>query len=143
MQATMKTAMTSDEQVAYLGREYLLMWMSGVGRYYWYAWDNSDWGDLFNGSLLPPGTAYGQLESWLVGSTHPPTPCTQASDATWTCLLTQSTGAAAEILWNPTTSKAVPVGAAFTHYQTLDDAIINGVDGGAVTVGPQPILVTK
>ena len=137
------TTLTSDEQVSYLAREYLLMWMNGVGRYYWYAWDSTDWGDLYDGSLLPPGTAYGQLESWLVGSSHPPTPCTQASDSTWTCLLTQSSGADAEILWNPSTSKSVSVGGAFTHVQTLADATVNAIAGGAVTVGPQPILVTK
>jgi hypothetical protein len=138
------TTMTSDEQVAYLARDYLLMWMNGIGRFYWYAWDNTEWGTLSEaGAALPPGTAYGLLEKWLIGSTHGATPCATASDSTVSCDLILAGGDAAQILWNATASKSEPVGASFAHYQTLDNATVNPITGGMVTAGIKPILVTK
>jgi hypothetical protein len=137
------TTMTDDEMVAYLARDYLLMWMNGVARFYWYAWDNSGWGTLFRGGTIePPGTAYGILESWLVGSTHVVDNCSQDASSTWTCSLTLSGGAPALVVWNPSTTISVPVSTAYGHYFTLDDTTSHTVSGGAVSAGAKPILVT-
>jgi hypothetical protein len=138
------SAMTDDEKVAYLARDYLLMWMNGVARFYWYAWDNSGWGTLFQGGTTEPaGTAYGILESWLVGSTHVSDNCSQDASSTWTCALVLSSGVQSLIVWNPSATTSVSVPAGYGHYLTLDDTTSHAVAGGAVSASAKPILVTR
>jgi hypothetical protein len=136
------TTMTDDEKVAYLARDYLLMWMNGISRFYWYAWDNLSWGTLDDGGIDPAGTAYGLLEGWLVGSRPLGGNCSQDASATWTCSLTLSSGAPALILWNPASSHSVMVPSMDGHFFTLDNATSQVISGGAVSVGAKPILVT-
>ncbi len=135
-------SMTDDEKVAYLARDYLYMWMNGIDRFYWYAWDTSTFGTLESGGVATPaGNAYGILESWLVGSTHAANNCTKDANATWTCTLTQDSGSPALILWNANATHSESVPASFTRYLTLDDATSHAIAANAVTVGAKPILV--
>src|SRR5207249_3888590 len=55
---------------AYLARTYVLNWVVGISRFFWYAWDDGQTGitepdDL---SLKPAARAYGEMEKWLVGA---------------------------------------------------------------------------
>jgi hypothetical protein len=137
------TTMTTDQKVAYLAREHLLMWMHGVDRYYWYQWDNPGWGQLAsNGALLPTGVAYGILQSWLVGSTHVPNQCAEDANGTWTCSLVRKNGGPALILWNPNGAQTVAVPATHTHYLTLDSTSVHAIAAHTVTAGLKPIMVT-
>ena len=56
-------------QSAFLARSYLVLLSQGVSRFYWYAWNNPNWGTLYNKNLgvLPPGKAYAQVYGWIVG----------------------------------------------------------------------------
>jgi hypothetical protein len=137
------SALTAEQAAGWLARQYLVMWSKGVGRYYWYSWDNPQWGTLWDATsgIHPAGTAYGQLEGWLVGSSHAAEPCAKESDATWTCTLALSNGAPAKILWNTSAAKTVAVGGSFTVYQTLDGATSHAITGGAVANGDEPVLV--
>jgi hypothetical protein len=136
---------TDDQKIAYLGQEYLLIWGSGtqVARYYWYAYDNtSGFGPLsISGTITPAGTAYGLLYNWLVGSTHVSNNCGIDSNGTTLCTLTRS-GQPAQIYFNPTTTVSEPVSSTYVHYLTLDNATVNSISGGAVSVGAKPIMVT-
>ena len=136
--------LTSAQQLAYLAQEYILLWSKKVDRYYWYAWDGTQqWGILWNEStgINAAGTAYGLLETWLIGSVSSASPCSQRPDATWQCTLSLSNGDAAEIIWNPNTSVEKAVDPAFTTYRTLDNGIVNAIAGNSVAVSSEPILL--
>jgi Cellulase (glycosyl hydrolase family 5) len=130
--------MTQDDKVAYLGREHMLMWMNGISRYYWYAYDNPSWGTL---SDLATGVAYGIIDDWLVGSTHGDAPCAQQADATWTCSLVRRDGTPAVIAWNATATHSLTAPAGMTSYLTLDNSATNPIADGAVEVGAKPIML--
>jgi polysaccharide biosynthesis protein PslG len=135
--------LTNAQKAAYLAQEYMLIWSTdGVARYYWYSWDSAT-GTLWTPStgLTQAGTAYNQLTEWLIGSTHSANPCNTASDGTWTCSLTLSTGFPAEIIWNPGVSKTITVGAAFATSRTLTNGTVQSITGHQVAIGSLPILV--
>jgi hypothetical protein len=139
-----QTTKTSDQQVAFLAQQYLYMWAKGITRYYWFQWDNATFGTLWsNGTTLPPGVAYGQLYTWLVGSTAPANPCMTDSNQTWSCNLTLANGNPAEIVWNTNGALNFTVSPTFAHYQTLDTATPHTVSGGAVAIGNIPIMLTQ
>jgi hypothetical protein len=138
-------SLTDAEKAAYLAQEYMLMWSTGaVSRYYWYSWDSTV-GTLWTPSkgLTPAGTAYNLLTYWLVGSTHSANPCSEASDGTWTCALTLSTGYPGEIIWNPSASKTITVDAAFATYETLANSTVDSIADHQVAIGALPVLIIK
>src|ERR1700733_6683141 len=93
----------SDELAgAYLARAYILNWVTGVERLYWYGWDNHGWVSIEtteadNRTLKPAGKAYGILQQWLVGSRI--VECSADADHTWTCELNRR-GTPRWIVWN-------------------------------------------
>jgi polysaccharide biosynthesis protein PslG len=138
-------SLTDAQKAAYLAQEYMLMWSTdAVSRYYWYSWD-SKVGTLWTASkgLTPAGTAYDQLADWLIGSTHTSKACEEASDGTWTCTLTLSTGYPAEIIWNPGVSKTITVGAAFATSRTLTNSTVHSIAGHQVAIGALPVLIIE
>ena len=137
------TTMNDAQQVAWVGQQYLYMWMRDISRYYWFQWDNQTFGTMWSssGGVKPVGVAYGELYTWLTETTHAPNPCTQASDGTWTCNLSKL-GVPRQIYWNTGTTVSVPISSTYTHYQTLDGPTINNISGQAISVGSKPIMVT-
>lgn len=134
--------LTSDEQVAYLAQLYLGMWLAGVERFFWYAWDNTApagaWGTLWNApGANPAGVAYGVLYNWLAGSVITAA-ATQNANGTWTAPLALASGAIAQIVWNPTAVHSLSTNA--MTYSTLDGKTYPAKNG-SVTVGPKPILL--
>jgi len=84
----------------YLARAYILNWAAGVGRYYFYAWDNWLMGLVEkDGTLKPPALAYAEVHRWLVGSRM--TACEADAAGTWTASLIRPDGRRALIAWNP------------------------------------------
>jgi hypothetical protein len=136
---------SAEEEAAYLAQQYIFMWAKGVGRYYWFTWDSQVYGTLWDptGGVHPAGTAYGLLYDWLVGSVHPGQPCSQSTDATWTCTLTLASGKPAEIVWNENTAMSLTVSTAFTTYRTLDNSTANSIVGNTVAIGKKPILLVE
>ena len=136
-----------DLRAAYLSRHYLLQESEGVVRYYWFAWDNSDDG-LWSATtgMSKSGTAYAQVESWIVGAT-PTGQCVQ-NGTIWTCNYTKSGGFAAEAIWDTSqscsngncTTTNQSVGTQYSHY--LDVAGGNyPITHGTVPVGAKPIFL--
>ena len=81
---------TEELGAAYLARSYILLWASGVQRFYWYAWDNHKWVRIEttqadNKTLRPAGQAYRSIQKWTVGASMDR--CDESSDHTWTCHL--------------------------------------------------------
>ncbi len=143
---TNDNVMSNAQKAAYVAQEHVLMWASNaVSRYYWFSWDAPTYGTLWTSSsgVLPAGTAYDRVATWLIGSTHSANPCGEGSDGTWTCNLTLSTGYPAQIIWNPTTSKTIPVSSAYATYETINNSSVGSITGGKVSIGDAPILIME
>ncbi len=94
---------------AYLVRAHLLAWISGVQRFYWYAWDNHAWVSLEtterdNRTPTPAGRAYAIMQDWLVRARLKG--CKEDVTHTWICQLER--GRAPQwIVWNSDGAKPV------------------------------------
>jgi hypothetical protein len=138
--------LTPAQQASFLAQLYIILWSKNIARCYWYSWDDGpQWGGLWtaSGGINAAGTAYGLLETWLMGSASPSSPCHQTADATWYCTLTLSNGDPAEIVWNPntTSSISIAVSPAFTAYRTLDSGTVNPIVANTVSIGSEPVLL--
>lgn len=143
---TNDNVMSSAQKAAYVAQEHVLIWASNaVSRYYWFSWDAPTYGTLWTATsgVQPAGVAYDRVAAWLIGSTHSANPCGEGSDGTWTCNLTLSTGYPAQIIWNPTTSKSIPVSSAYATYQTINNSNVGSITGGKVNIGNAPILIIE
>jgi hypothetical protein len=129
-----------NDAPGYLARQFVLQWSSGVSRFYWYAWNNGSWGTLWTTSgIQPAGIAYGQVYNWIEGATMS-SPCTMASDSTWTCALTRPGGYQALIVWNSATAESYTPTGQYTQY--LDLAGNTNSLNKAVVIGYSPILLS-
>jgi hypothetical protein len=134
-------SLTTDQQIGFVARYYLSQWSMGVSRFYWYAWDDPDWGTLWdptNGSN-PAAIAYQQVYNWMVGAKLS-APCA-ANGTVWTCGLSRPNGAQALAVWNTAAPSSFSAPAQYTRYQDLVGAT-HSVSGPA-TIGPQPVLFTS
>jgi hypothetical protein len=135
-------SLTPDQQVGYVARDYLMQWSEGVSRYYWYGWDTAIWGTLWDSTTgaHAAATAYQQIYNWMVGATMS-SPCTMASDSTWTCTLTRPGGSQAQATWNSATTTSYTPASQFTQYLDLTGKT-NPIQR-AVTIGYNPILLVS
>ena len=137
------TLLSSNQttEAAFLARSLLIQFSNNVQRYGWYAWDNPNWGTLWNGSVQTPGNAYKQVYNWLINSTLT-RPCA-ASGSTWTCPLTKTSpaGYQAMAVWNTagTTLYTVPTG--FKQYRTLSGSVVAAAAGSKINIGTSPLLL--
>lgn len=148
-----------DLEVAFVARYQIMTWASGLTRSYWYQWDNSASGTLWNsaansscstpyatGYLCIAGIAYQQVHDWLVGSTLG---ACSATGTIWTCTLTQASGAQAAIMWDSSqtcssgscTTTQRPVSSIYFHYIDLTGASFPV--SGTAPVGIKPILLQE
>jgi Glycosyl hydrolase catalytic core len=97
------THFTSDEEAAgFLMRSYLLNWLLGVQRFYWYAWDNHTWStldltSLSGNKITPVGAAYGVIHQWMLGAVL--RSCKREHPGIWTCRLDRD-GTTDRIMWS-------------------------------------------
>jgi len=131
--------MTDAQKVAYIGQEYLLMATGGVARYYWYSWDSAGFGTMWNASsgIQPVGTAYGQLNRWMVGATV--SPCV-SSGTVYTCSLSRAVSYKAVVAWDTSGPSVYPVPLQFSSYRDLA-GVTHPIAGTSVTIGPEPIIL--
>jgi hypothetical protein len=130
---------SASDQRAFIARYDLMMLAQGVERSYWYAYENTQWGTLWDGSALTPaGIATRTIDAWLVGATL--RGCQTSDGNLWTCNLTTSTGNQARIVWVRTT----PVGNYSTGgYSTVErlDGTSEGTGGSSITVTTEPVML--
>jgi hypothetical protein len=137
-----------DLHAAFVARHYLLQESEGVLRYYWFAWDNAGDGlwDYTTGAINESGTAYQQVENWIVGAT--PSGQCAAVGTLWTCSYTRSGGLQAQAMWDTSqscsngscTTLSIPVGTQYVNYLDLGGQS-HSIKNGAVPVGAKPIFV--
>jgi hypothetical protein len=135
-----------DLHAAFVARHYLLQESEGVIRYYWFAWDNEDDGlwDYSTTLITEAGTAYQQVENWVVNRT-PVGSCVQ-SGTVWTCGYSGSGNFQGEAIWDTSqtcsngscTTAKVSVGSQYVQY--LDVAgQAHSIVNKTVPVGAKPI----
>jgi hypothetical protein len=133
---------TASGQRAFVARYDLQMLTQGLDRSYWYAYQNSQWGTLFDATsqtLTPAGVATRTLDGWLTGSTL--AGCSTVNGNLWTCNLTTSAGKKARIVW--TTKSAVRYSAyGFNQEKTLDGSTLS-LKSSIQTTSEPVMLTTK
>lgn len=134
-------SLTSQQQVGFTARWYLMHWSSGVQRMLWYAADNSLWGPLCSGgppcTLSSAGVAYNQVRSWMVGATM--TSSCSPAGTTYTCGLTLANGSRALAVWNTAGNSTFTPPGGYAKYQDLTGGTTN--ISGPVTIGIEPLLL--
>jgi hypothetical protein len=127
-------------QQAFVARYDLLMASQGFVRNYWYAYQNSGWGTLWDGtSLTPAGIATRTVDGWLAGATL--TGCKSSSDGNlWTCDLTTSAGKKARVVW--ATKWAVSYSTSgYSTVKTLEGASLPAT--GSIKAVYEPVLLSS
>ncbi len=134
----------SDEVAAgFLARAYILSWVAGVQRFYWYAWDNGSLAIVTykrnERTITPAGSAYKIMEQWLVGARIDK--CSESPDHSWTCELNRS-GKDEWIVWNSQGFRKFEVPAAW-HVRSITPLLENQsfMKGSRIDIGPIPILL--
>lgn len=138
-----------DQEAAFTARQYLVQIAKQINRFYWYAWDITATGDLYNSSipgLTKAGVAYQQIYQWMVGAS-PTGPCA-AVGTIWTCNFTRPNGYQALAVWDTsqtcsnslctTIMYTVPV--QFTQYRDLSGNLVK-ITGSQIPIGLKPVLV--
>ena len=93
--------LSQTEAAEYVARALIVGWTAGLGRFYWYAWDNYAMGlvEQDGRTLKPAADAFGQVETWLVGAQLT---CDHPNDnGTWVCPVTRPHGGPGLVIWNP------------------------------------------
>jgi hypothetical protein len=126
------------DQPGFVARYDLMMLNQGFARSYWYAYPNTQWGTLWDGTkLTPAGIATAAFQTWMTGATFQG--CSTADNNFWTCHLTLSTGQPAEIVWATQWAVWYPT-TGFTTVNTLDGAATTAT--GWIQAGYDPVLLT-
>ncbi len=147
-----------DQEQAWIARFQLMVWASGVVRSYWYEWDNTAYGTLWNptsiagcttpftsGFLCSGGVASQQVYNWMLGSTL--VNCSAVGTG-WTCNIIQPNGSPAQILWDTSQNCTngncgtinYSVSTSFNAYSDLS-GVTHGIVNATVPVGIKPVLV--
>ena len=133
----------SNDQVAYLGRHFLLLHSMGVQGSYWYAYDDSLWGTMWNSTtgLNAAGEAYNFVYKWIVGSTvtKPCAPIALGS-TTYSCSYTRAGGYTGTAVWDTSGSGTYAVPTGYVQYRDLYGDLI-AVGGATVPLTASPILL--
>ena len=139
----------NDEfESGFLAQFYLLHWSAGVSRFYWYAWNNEQFGTLWTpeagdpsraGHLHEAATAYKQIYNWMVGATMN-APCSAAGDGVWTCGLTRPGGYEAVAVWSLSGNKSYSSNPRFKKADDLSGST-SSITGGKVNIGFKPLLL--
>jgi hypothetical protein len=88
-----------DQAAAYVARSLILGWYAGLSRFYWYAWDNKQYGlvEPESKSMKPAATAFAVTMRWLEGAKMKG--CSTSGEV-WICSITGTKGDEYSIAWN-------------------------------------------
>jgi hypothetical protein len=134
----------SDETAAgVLARAYILMWASGVQRFYWYAWDNHHvtvQTTKEDHTVTQAGYAYKVIQEWLVGAKMEG--CS-GNSGTWSCELNRPERKF-WIVWSAEGNRKFEVPKAWkvgSVKPLLHDS--HPLTGSSVDISPTPILLKE
>jgi len=117
------TTFTQADEAAYVARAYLLAASGGVGRFFWYAWDDHDWVSLqltnADGTLRPSAQAFAVVRGWMMNSNAPT--CSSDAGGTWICGLSQGT-VTSHVVWNQNGTSTFSIPQGWNPTVMIDDA---------------------
>jgi hypothetical protein len=128
-------------QAGWMARMYLLHWLFGSNRLFWYMWDSNTYGTMYSsGSLRPAAIAYQQLNKWLVGASMDR--CLQYTNGTWACHLSRGSYNA-WVLWNANGSAGYQLSSTSGMHQArnLSGGKWSIASNAWLSLGVQPMLV--
>jgi hypothetical protein len=135
---------TEAEAAAYVSRSFILNWVAGVRRFYWYAWDNHNWvtlemTDKQTRQPTDAAASYARTEAWLQGESLKS--CASRVDGTWVCELARKRSKS-WVIWNPggTVQFRIPPSWQVRSVTDLSDAE-RKVTGASIAVGISPLLL--
>lgn len=139
-----KTFSSVDEQSAYVSRALILNWASGVSRYFWYSYDNTNWSTLrmFNAQTSEPtpvAAAYTETEKWLIDATMQ---SCDSNNGVWLCAMSRGESRY-WIVWytgEGQRSWKLPPGTRISSVTDLDGKV-TPVDGNSIVVEQRPIMI--
>src|SRR5579863_3142474 len=160
-----------DQATAFVARHLLIQAGQNVARAYFYDWDPNDNRALWTttaglaanclgvgtanagGYLCETGTAYQQVESWLMGNVMT-TACSgpiPPATGVWTCGLTEAGGTLALAVWDTSqtcsggvcTTSTYSYDPRYTQYFTVANGSRNALSGGTVQIGAKPVLLSE
>jgi hypothetical protein len=143
--STVSDALSSNLAADFVARALVLNWVSGVSRFYWYAWDNTIMGlvERDKKSLKLAARAYSRTAMWLIGVVMEG--CTTDRYGSWVCKMNRQNERNAWIIWNPEKHLDMELPSKWNaiEYLTLDGVTheIKGQDSGRVPISSSPILV--
>jgi polysaccharide biosynthesis protein PslG len=138
-----------DMQAAFLGQFYMFHVSLKIKRFYWFAYDDGNTGELWNSQtgLNKGGIAYENIRDWMLGATMIQN-CSSSGNSIWTCGFKGSHSYVAEAIWDTnekcskgtcqTVNQTVP--STYTQYRTLDGKTI-AIANNKVPIGAKPILL--
>ncbi len=141
--AAPKRFSSEDEAAGYLMRTYLLNWLFGVQRCYWYAWDNHNWSTLdltsrSRSQMTSAGAAYGVLHSWMLGAVI--RSCERERSGVWICQLDLASSSS-RVIWSENAQHSFDV-PAWWHVRTITSWTgENQPLTIPLSVGPAPVLL--
>jgi len=97
--ASQSRVLGEQESAAWTSRALIVGWCAGVGRFYWYAWDNKLMGliEADAQTMKPAARAYRATREWLVGARV--TACERRRDGAWIVTLRRGGGGEQHIVW--------------------------------------------
>lgn len=136
--------LSPDLQAAYISRAFILNWSAGVGRFYWFAWENHHGTQVElvgsdNATLTPAGKAFATTQAWMVGAVL--SACASSESGTWTCDLRKN-DKVSHIAWNARgdTMLSIPADWHANYANTLTGGRAE-IKGNSILVSAQPVLI--
>jgi hypothetical protein len=133
----------SDESAAaWVSRALILVWASGVSRFYWYAWDNHGLLEMVEHDDVtqkPTAKAYARVHQWLAGATMKT--CKPDSANKWICEIDRN-GLRQWIVWNPDGQRAFDVAREWNI--TQETPLLGAKEQlrhASIQIGPTPVLL--
>jgi hypothetical protein len=137
-----------DFEAGFLAQFYILHWSAGIERFYWYAWNNQEFGTLWSpdpqdpskpGSVHQAGRAYEQLYDWMVGARMQPR-CTSSSGGIWSCGLKREGGYEGLLVWSTAGDQTYTPDGVYKKVRDLAGKS-TATSGQKINIGFKPILL--
>jgi hypothetical protein len=132
-------------QSAYVAKQAILLWSTGVIRNYWYGYDSTLYGTLCtkpgitcSPSALSSGRSYLQTFVWLYGASVKD-PC-HSDGYVWTCQLERDGGYSGLMIWNASGSSTYDAPPEFRTYCDLKGNFRGDVPN-PLAIGLSPLLL--
>jgi hypothetical protein len=133
-----------EEVGAMIGRSFVLAAAAGIERFYWYAWDNAQYGLAEYRGRVPTAAAYAYASAagWLHGAVVER--CAPDRDGLWNCRINKE-GRRAWIVWHPAQARewTPPPAWQVKHKRALvaDKTFTAASSSVPLRVGPDPVLL--